>query len=316
MWKFRKIADTNTAVPAGAGNFTGFSTPSIDGGNVAFQGYAPGHEGIYLYDSGTIKVIADTNTAVPGGTGKFTLFSSYPSIDGGKVVFAGEAGSSGFGIYIYDGMAIKVIADSSTTLPGMPGAPTTFNYPFIDRGDVIFKAESTDWQGIYKIDENATHVVADLNTAIPGGNGNFGYLFDSSIDNGSVVFAGRGNKDGIYLCNAGAITVVADTSTSIHGGTGNFEVLTKPSIDAAKVAFRGSGSNGKEIGLYSNLSGELSAIIDLNSTLDGKSLSNLHISHFLQGLSGKSVVFFAAFTDGSNGIYRADYKRCKFCPPW
>ena len=30
------IADTNTAIPGGSGNFTGFDIPSLDGGNVAF----------------------------------------------------------------------------------------------------------------------------------------------------------------------------------------------------------------------------------------------------------------------------------------
>ncbi|MCH7753333.1 MAG: hypothetical protein IH898_14425, partial [Planctomycetes bacterium] len=46
---FVRIADENTAIPSGTGNFTFFALPRLDGGNVAFQGSGSGGQsGIYV----------------------------------------------------------------------------------------------------------------------------------------------------------------------------------------------------------------------------------------------------------------------------
>ncbi len=88
------------------------------------------------------------------------------------------------------------------------------------------------------------------------------------------------------------------------GGAGNFTNFgTAPSIDGGDVAFLGAGSSAQQ-GLYLSAGGMLQEIISLNDTLDGKDLMSL--SMFTGGLSGTSIAFFASFTDGSSGIYRAD----------
>ena len=93
------IADTNTAIPAGSGYFTGFENPSLDSGNVAFRAYGSGAQtGIYADIKGLV-VVADTNTPIPAGSGYFTGFWS-PSFEGGNVAFS-ERGSGGQeGIYV------------------------------------------------------------------------------------------------------------------------------------------------------------------------------------------------------------------------
>ncbi len=58
------------------------------------------------------------------------------------------------------------------------------------------------------------------------------------------------------------------------------------------------------MGLYLSAGGMLQEIISLNDTLDGKTLVTLNM--FSGSLSGTSTAFFALFTDGSSGIYRAD----------
>ena len=40
------IADLNTPIPGGSGNFTSFGSTSLDGGNVAFRGLGSGQDGI------------------------------------------------------------------------------------------------------------------------------------------------------------------------------------------------------------------------------------------------------------------------------
>jgi hypothetical protein len=78
-----RVADTNTAIPGGSGNFITFSPPSpitppnpiISGDNVAFFGSGSGNQqGVYAKISGSLTKVADTNTAIPGGIGNFTTF--------------------------------------------------------------------------------------------------------------------------------------------------------------------------------------------------------------------------------------------------
>src|SRR6185369_8265464 len=82
-----KVADLNTAIPGGTGNFTSFlpqepilpqepTRPNISGSSVAFFGAGSGgQQGIYVSipQDPIIPVdptrIADTSTAIPGGTG-------------------------------------------------------------------------------------------------------------------------------------------------------------------------------------------------------------------------------------------------------
>ena len=88
---FRKVADTDTPIPNGAGTFTSFtSTPVIDAGQVAFVGSGvSGQSGIYTDPGGALRVVADTFTQVPDGTEMF-LSAWEPSIDDGSIAFRGK----------------------------------------------------------------------------------------------------------------------------------------------------------------------------------------------------------------------------------
>jgi hypothetical protein len=150
-----------------------------------------------------------------------------------------------------------------------------------------------------------------------------------------VVFWGEdaaGNQ-GLYasrgigpLPGPGPVEKIVDVNTPIPGGMGNFVSFTAlavrtPSADfapapgsASPVAFIGTGSGGQE-GIYvSSPVGPHNPgdplfptnpikVIDLNDTLDGKTISNLQLGP--GGLSGDPLVFAATFTDGTQGIYLA-----------
>jgi hypothetical protein len=105
---FTKIADTDTAVPGGTGNFTGFFNPSISNGTVTFYGAnsSGGRSGIYI-GNGTLGVVADLTTAIPGGTGNFTSFGTAPSIFNGSVAFFGRGSNGQQGIYADFGMGVE-----------------------------------------------------------------------------------------------------------------------------------------------------------------------------------------------------------------
>ncbi|CAN0523241.1 unnamed protein product, partial [Scytosiphon promiscuus] len=63
------VADKNTMIPGGTGNFTSFLPPvPIGGDDVAFLGRGSSdQEGIYTSIGGTLAVVADLNTIIPGG---------------------------------------------------------------------------------------------------------------------------------------------------------------------------------------------------------------------------------------------------------
>src|SRR5262249_278061 len=68
-----KVADRNTAIPNGTGNFVSFSpgAPSVSGDNVVTYGTGMnGQQGVFLFNTQTLGNpcrIADTNTPIPGG---------------------------------------------------------------------------------------------------------------------------------------------------------------------------------------------------------------------------------------------------------
>jgi hypothetical protein len=108
------IADRNTAIPDGTGNFAGFrptdpySPVAISGDNVVFYGVGDsGQEGLYLSrPSSSLLKVADRSTAIPAGTGYFTSFvppnptlPPSPIIGGETVAFIGFGSGGQTGIY-------------------------------------------------------------------------------------------------------------------------------------------------------------------------------------------------------------------------
>ena len=359
---FTKIADTNTSIPEGPGNFITFSPPVIDDGNVAFVGFGSSEQqGIYTNIDSSLNVVADTNTPIPGGAGNFINFL-FPSLDNGNVAFTGEGSSRQFGIYTDIGGLLNVVADTSTPVPGGTGTFLSFGtLPLLDNGNVAFRGSSVfEPQGIYTDTGGSLNVVAGTRTPIPGGTGNFISLLNLSFDEGNVAFAGIGsgfqsgiytdiggslnvlvdtntalpgggtvnlgdpigpvldgrdiafgNTDprGIYTIIEDSLNVVADTNTAIPGGTENFDSFGNLSFDNGNVAFVGADSYDlsveprEQLGIYTNFGGSLTKVIDLNDSLDGKTLSDFAFTN--QALSGNKIAFLANFTDGSHAIYVA-----------
>lgn len=267
--KLNVVADYNTAIPGGTGNFTEFNRrgsvyvdPCLDAGNVAFRGYGGGSSeqaGIYTNTGGKLNVVANTSTSIPNGTGKFAEFSDF----------------------VIDQISVAFIATGSS-------------FPL--------------QEGIYTSIGGKLKMVADTNTPIPGGQGNFSRFtnyFASSeqtriaFDSGSVAFNGFGsnNQQGIYTNIGGSLQVVADRNTFIPGGTGKFTSFSTPSLDKGNVAFVGNG------GIYTTLGGSLKKVIAANDSLNGKIVSSVAIGR--KALSENQIAFFTQFTDGSRGIYVA-----------
>jgi hypothetical protein len=92
------VADTNTPVPGGTGNFTGFNVlfPSDDGPDVAFGGFGASTGGVYTRINGILKALAVNGQAAPNGQTFFfsPAFEPEISLDNQHVAFLGVSGTN------------------------------------------------------------------------------------------------------------------------------------------------------------------------------------------------------------------------------
>jgi hypothetical protein len=194
-----KIADRNTAIPGGSGNFTSFIptdpyAPAIDGARVAFFGSGGGgQQGIYVshpgdpynpgdpYVPGNPVRIADTATAIPGGTGNFTGFRNV-SISATDVAFLGLGAGGQQGIYdLTGGSLVKVvgladlvdgraITGLNLSRSALVGDPLAFQLIFADGSQALYTwshpALAGDFNSDGKVDA-ADYVVWRKGAAAP-----------------------------------------------------------------------------------------------------------------------------------------------------
>jgi hypothetical protein len=244
------IANENTPIPGGGGDFSSFLGVSADGGNVVFQG-APDDTvtdaGIYFHDGTAIQVVADRNTPIPGGTGNFETFSGY-SVDGDSVVFHGRGRvfPPQEGVYLYDGTAIRVVADQNTVVPGGAVKFSSFSRVSTEGGDVAFVGSGPGHLGVFLDTGGSLSIIADVHTPMP--NGGLFEVFDHvSLDGGDVTFEGGRQfepKTGIYRKTAGgSLSVVSDFQTPIPGRSYSLNHFGGHSMAAESVAFHGSSSS-------------------------------------------------------------------------
>jgi hypothetical protein len=142
------IADQNTRIPGGMGNFTDFGLsssagyPSLHAGNIVFNGSGDFNQsGVYSTIGGALRVIADQKTLIPGTLTAFGSFnnniSERSAIRGSDVVFNND------GIYAVRGGDLKTVANFSSGIPGSFLLRfTSFGPPAIDNGKVTFAGVS------------------------------------------------------------------------------------------------------------------------------------------------------------------------------
>ncbi len=128
------VADLDTPVPGGTGNFTApgvLSWPGMiaaDGQTNAFGWGGENAAGIYRSDGASLTCVADTSTPVPGGTGNFTRFDAAQplgnvrrglSASGGDIAFEGDSVANGRGVYLSHGGELLKIVDKHTITPDL-----------------------------------------------------------------------------------------------------------------------------------------------------------------------------------------------------
>lgn len=303
----RRIADLNTQIPDGTGNFTGFGPPAISGSNVVFVGGgSDGQQGIYLFVGTTLSRVADLNTQIPNGTGTFTRLTSFslgpPGISEGKVAFLGFGESGQQGIYLFGGTALSRVADTSTAIPGSIGNFDNFFEPSLSDGIVGFVAFGGFEEGIYLHDGSTLSRVVDTSIPIPMGTGKFQFagigvaLFSGS--NVAFPASGSGGQLGIYLSHDSILSRVADLKTAIPNGVGTFTLFSPPVLSGHNVAFVGTRTTPEQQGVYLFDGSRLGRVADTNTAIPNGAGNFGHFES--PAVSGDNVAFLAPF-----GIYLA-----------
>lgn len=305
------IADFDTAIPGGTGNFTAFSFfgNGIEGNTIAFRGGgASDQTGIYAYNGTILEKIADTTTAIPDGTGNFTGFTT-AYVDGGDFAFIADGSAAQQGIYLASGATITRVADQSTPVPGIGGNFQWSSQLGFDGGNLSFWANVTGGTtpgniiGAYSPGGGLTTLVTTA-TIVPGVGTPFTSLSSpADLSGTTVVFGGQfAGGSGLYTIDlaGGAITPVATTATSVPFGSGRFTSFSPAAIDGEEIAFVGNFSGGA--GVYVRQNGRLRQVITTDDTLEGKDVVALVISE--NALAGGYLAFRAIFTGGAQGIYR------------
>ena len=148
-----KVADKNTPIPGGSGNFTEFGASfSISGGNVAFQAIGnDGQDGIFKKVGGVLEKVADTNTPIPEGDGTFAdFYKNAVSISGRCVVFTGRDDEDRNGVYTDCFGELRKVIDESDTLDGKSFSGVSAGRESFDDGCIAFKVDFDDRSdGVY-----------------------------------------------------------------------------------------------------------------------------------------------------------------------
>jgi hypothetical protein len=292
-----RVADRTTVAPGVGVPFSHFTSATISGSNVAFNGStdSPFVVGIYKNVGAGLVKVSDTMT---GG------FST-PDIVGRDVyVFFDGAGFGNESIVTDAGGTLHTLVTEGTPTPGGTGMLDSINSNVAAaNGAVAFFGSSGGQRGIYLARNGQLLKVADSNTAAPGSAGNFQDFSNVNIgfDGTDVAFAAdAAGVPGLYrTLNGGLVNIV--TSNTVINGYGKLSFGDSNSIpmslDAGRIAF----SNGNAI--FADVDGSIQKVIGVGNQLFGKTVNG--ITFGTNGLSGDEIAFGAHFTDGSSGIFLA-----------
>ena len=324
--------DQGNIVFGGSGN-----KPNPLGGTDAY--------GIYTVIGGVLERVIDQSTILPGDTSNFTTFGGDLSIKGNNVAFYGGSSSENVALFTNAGGTLQRVVDSSTPLPEVTSnLDSLSNADVVFASSTSVDNTIYNWRsGIYTYSGGVIKKIVDPATIMLGGRTDLQFGNPVRVDGNdlafSVISSSNQPSTAIYTIVDGKVSLVADTNTPVPGGIGNFESVAgfiagfnigTLSLDQGNVAFLGRDVVGfteipgpicpprqscpgpirvpvTRIGIYTTLGGSLTKVIAEGEQLDGKIIAPSYLGTSNQMLSGNSLVFSVRFTDGSSGIYQADF---------
>lgn len=300
------VVDFKTPIPSGTGHFTGLSPfPHLSGTTVVFRGAGATNYGLYASIGGNLQRIADTTTIPPGQAGALSGFG-YPVISGNNIFFNGTTRTPAeSGIYRYSGGMLGIVADQHTPVPSGTLHFTALNTNLAAGGGGVaftwfgIAPGGMGQGGVYAYQANSLMRLVGTFAPAPDPPNTFGG-FDNIVigydGTTAVVKAYDGGRRGLFAVSDGtARSIIFDGEPSPGGGTFDASSVWGASISGSHVAFQDDAT------IYSDLGGSLQRVVGPGDELFGKTVSGAVM--YDQGLSGTELVFTAAFTDGSSGVY-------------
>lgn len=252
-----KIADKNTPVPSGTGNFTTFTTAYVDGTDYAFIASGDSsQQGIYVSNGTTLTKIADKTTAVPGIGGTYGWSSQLGFDDGNLAFWSGVTGGSNPGDIIggyTPGGGLVTLASTATVVPGVGTNFTSFSSPADLSGTTVaFRGNYSGGSGIYTMDLAGGAITSLANTSmlVPFGTGTFTNFSPPSIFGDEIAIRGVFNSgSGIYLHQNGRLRPVITTSDRLDGKEITVLSISENALADGFLAFRADFVGGST-GIY------------------------------------------------------------------
>lgn len=153
--QMQKVADFQTAIPGGNGNFTGFgSALGLEKGRVLFDGTGANNQhGLFDLEKGTLRAIAQIGGAVPGTTLTYSDFGDVLSMDGDVVMFTATLSDGAHAILVEDRGTLSILVSSSQPLDGqrvrnfeigpdgLSGRSAAFKANFADGTAALYRAD-------------------------------------------------------------------------------------------------------------------------------------------------------------------------------
>ncbi|HEU4427779.1 MAG TPA: hypothetical protein VFT98_03410 [Myxococcota bacterium] len=142
-------------------------------------------------------------------------------------------------------------------------------------------------------------IVIDASTVFPFAMGPVNSIGPIAAQSAAFHATTTGGQNGIYHYVDGELTRIADTTTPVPGGSGNFSgFFDDVSNDEGAVTFVGTSAGGS--GIYTNLTGRLQKIVQVNDVLEGRTVSGVRLER--DAAAANMVAFGVRFTDGYEGL--------------
>jgi hypothetical protein len=300
------IAKTGDVGPLG--EFTVFSSPSIDGSDVAFSAGYSGGSAVFIDRSGALIVVAKTGDVVPSTGLTFGSFFANnfgpPALSGGMAAFTGYYGSGvpnyDNGVFRGSGGALTAIAKASDVNGGSGES--------IDKDVAISgnTAAFSNGRGVYA---GSGGPITHISHSVIGGSFP---LEPPSISGDTVAFfAVVTDKPElaytVFARNGESLETVATTGDELPA-IGVIDGASAPSISGATIAFTAyswrPATSEQLIGLFVRTgAGPIEAVITKEDPLFGSTLTDVRLGPFgLDAGGSESVAFYYELADGRRGV--------------
>lgn len=266
-------------------------------GNFRLYGVTQSADRLFLSQTdGTLDQVAETTGALVPGYSRINTFSNLQINDRGqtlaqidtKIEFGQSASNT---TIVFDGKILAVAGSG----PQQPFTERVFSPVLNDAGTAFFARSGSafgnrtevDANNIYRFDSGATDPmrVSDQRLDVTSFTVN---------DRGSILFSGStANQSGLFLLDQGTITQISD------------RIAANALINNSGVIVFQPGQLGSSTGIFARVGSVTEQVIAPGESLGGSIVQQVQ----LRGLNDAGQIAFSVdFTDGTEGIFRADTK--------